>query len=78
MQDFVSLIKNDLTSNRERTEAHVYALGLHNMSMIEELLQIASGKFLELILELEPPWKAGDDFSIIFGLCQVTFGSIYC
>ena len=77
MKDFVSLIENDLTCNRERTEAHVYALGLHNMPMIKELLQITSGKFLELISQLDPPWNAGDDFSLIFGQCEVKFRIIF-
>ena len=71
MKDFVSLIQKDLTGNRERTKAHVYALGLHNMPMINELLQITSGKFLELITKRDPPWNAGDDFSLIFGQCEV-------
>jgi hypothetical protein len=71
MKEFVSLIENDLTGNRERTKAHVYALGLHNMPMINELLQITSGKFLELITKRDPPWNAGDDFSLIFGQCEV-------
>ena len=73
MPEFVRINTEDLMKNRERTEAHVYALGLHNMSMIKELIQIAEGNFLELILKLDPPWKAGDDFSLIFGLCKVNF-----
>ena len=71
MHEFVKMIEDDLMKDKDRTQSHVFALGLHNMSIVNELIQIHSGKVSELILKFDTPWNSGDDFSLIFELCKV-------